>query len=329
MSGGEREARRPKCPGPSRRGRYVRPRGAADRCRSARRAASWLPRGSSPGGPHSGSRHRVVLDAPATEPVVGQEGVLRQWPDPKSVLATFGVPRRIPAMPGLTCGSMLRMSRCLLLLRSPTTSSSASHLLARVDPRPRRGPRRARHRRRGADRPPASARQRPTPGRRRPSLDRVKCSPWPPPRKTAAPASRGSSRATRPAVDRAEVRRGDLGSVRGRRALGRVGPREPSSMRSTSCWVTPRSPPPTRSRGRRRGEDRGRSRSPVALKDNLCTRGVPTTCSSRSSKGGAAVHRDRVVSTPAAFPSARRTSTSPRWARPRELGLRSRPRNPH
>ena len=58
---------------------------------------------------------------------------------------------------------------------------------------------------------------------------------------------------------------------------------------------------------------------PVALKDNMCTRGIPTTCSSQILEGWRAAvrrHRRRARSArPVRSSSARPTSTSSRWAR--------------
>ena len=67
---------------------------------------------------------------------------------------------------------------------------------------------------------------------------------------------------------------------------------------------------------------------PVALKDNLCTRGIPTTCSSRILEGWRPPY-DATVVDPAAgrrarSSSARPTSTSSPWARP----PRTRPSGP-
>ncbi len=64
-------------------------------------------------------------------------------------------------------------------------------------------------------------------------------------------------------------------------------PARPTSTRSTWCWPTRRGPRPTRSTPRSRaGEDPGPLAGvPLALKDNMCTRGIPTTCSSRILEG--------------------------------------------
>ena len=69
------------------------------------------------------------------------------------------------------------------------------------------------------------------------------------------------------------------------------------------------------------GEDPGPLAGvPVALKDNLCTRGVPTTCSSRILEGWRPPYDATVVAAaappPAPSSSARPTSTSSPWAAP-------------
>ena len=69
-----------------------------------------------------------------------------------------------------------------------------------------------------------------------------------------------------------------------------------------------------------RGEDPGPLAGvPIALKDNLCTRGIPTTCSSRILDGWQPPYTATVGRAPGAgrraSRSPRRTSTSSRWAR--------------
>ena len=69
---------------------------------------------------------------------------------------------------------------------------------------------------------------------------------------------------------------------------------------------------------------------PLALKDNLCTRGVPTTCSSRILEGWRPPYTATVGRTARRrgrhHRSARRTSTSSRWARPPRTRRSGRPR---
>ena len=98
----------------------------------------------------------------------------------------------------------------------------------------------------------------------------------------------------------------------------------PTSTRSTSCSPTR----PARAADEvdaavARGDDPGPLAGvPIALKDNMCTRGIPTTCSSRILEGwrppyDATVVRARCAPRARSW-SARRTSTSSRWApRPR------------
>ena len=99
--------------------------------------------------------------------------------------------------------------------------------------------------------------------------------------------------------------------------------------RGRAARVQPRDSPTTRARRGRRDRRRGRRAAtipgplagvPIALKDNLCTRGVPTTCSSRILEGWRppydATVVDRVLRGAARSRSARPTSTSSRWARP-------------
>ncbi len=160
------------------------------------------------------------------------------------------------------------------------------------DPRPRAGRRRARPRGRAPDRAPAAARQRAA-ARRGPPVPRprrgARAGARPP--RTAASGSRGSWARHRDGTG--DRRRGPR-----RRAV-----RRGRSSRSTSRRSTAREPELhafnlVHRRGRARGGGRrstrrsrgartpGRSPAcPVALKDNLCTRGVATTCSSKILEG--------------------------------------------
>ena len=150
---------------------------------------------------------------------------------------------------------------------------------------------RARHPRRAAHRAPAAARQRAAARRaaRRASIA-TRCSRWRPaaednrfrvPRILASAVS-GPLGSSPPPCARATVRRRRRrGAPRGhRRARARVARMQPRARRRRARRGR---------RGRRRGR-RGEIRArwpafPSSLKDNLCTRGVPTTCSSRILEG--------------------------------------------
>ena len=132
----------------------------------------------------------------------------------------------------------------------------------------------------------------------------TRCSRRRPRPRTAASASRGSwaRRRDRPRGrdSRPTVRRRRAASARDR--VRRGAPRPRSTRREArAARVQPRDRATRRCAAAdavdaavARGEDPGPLAGvPVALKDNLCTRGVPTTCSSRILEGWrAAVHRD-------------------------------------
>ena len=193
-------------------------------------------------------------------------------------------------------------------------------------------------RRRAADRAPAAARQRAA-RRRRPAEPAIatRCSARRPAPRTAGSASRASS--TRRERDRARARRrGPRRVTRSRARRRRGAPRRRSTAREPELHafnlVTGRRrrvPRPTRSTPRSpRGDDPGPLAGvPIALKDNLCTRGVPTTCSSRILEGWRPPYTATVVERVLAAGRGPGRQDQPRRVRDglvhRELGVRARP----
>ena len=164
---------------------------------------------------------------------------------------------------------------------------------------------------------------------RRPRSTATRSSPRPPRSSTTASACPGSSGRRR------ERRRAGPGDP-GRRALGAevveaslaaidAASMTPSSTPSSTSRPTRPSPPPSASTSRggaRRGSRAGSPACRVALKDNLCQRGEPTSCASKILEGWRPPY-DATVVEPlwrARVPSswARPTWTSSPWApRPR------------
>ena len=160
----------------------------------------------------------------------------------------------------------------------------------------------------------------------RPASTATKCSPPRPPPRTAASVCRRSSGSTLMGIAT------DIAAARSRRAP----PRPPISSSSISPRIAEREPEihafnlvmadEARAARRRRstrtvaaGNDPGPLAGvTVALKDNMCTRGVPTTCSSKILEGWKPPYDATVVrhaaAPPAPSPSARPTSTSSPWA---------------